>query len=73
MAVPLKEFAQRTLEQHYSGGHVAKCRACGIHLHETATGYRPTEDGPMCSACYYNELGVAIDERPLGVPRARGG
>ena len=56
--------------QKAKGKTVKKCASCGRVLQETVTGNRPTDQGAMCSDCYYNDLGEAIERHPLVSPRA---
>ena len=53
------------------GSRSAKsCYKCRRPLQETLTGNRRTDRGAVCSDCYYEELGRAIEEHPVASARA---
>ena len=71
MPLTLKEVAaDPALLQRKSG---QCCAACGVLLQETITGKRRTRRGEVCSDCYYEQLGEAIDDHPIASARVRRG
>ena len=50
-----------------------KCASCGIALQESITGCRGTYKGYVCSDCYYDMMGEAVEAQPIGVPRMHRG
>ena len=72
MSYSFEEFAKLTDEELRKLSSLAQCAACGVPLQESVTGNRKTSKGFVCSDCYYRELGEAIYEHPIGIPRATG-
>ena len=70
MALKMKEF----LAQYQAEGPrvfgVQTCAACDVPLQETQTGHRHTDDGDLCTDCYFERLGEELDRRPIAMPRA---
>ncbi len=73
MAISATEFLLLTDEELLTSPGVASCARCRCRLQETVTGYRDTEDGAMCSDCYYRTIGEFLDTHPIAVPRTRRG
>jgi hypothetical protein len=45
--------------------HEHKCCSCKVPLQETITGKRKLGDSYACSDCYYEALGLEIEERAI--------
>jgi hypothetical protein len=51
---------------------VLQCHECGTSLQESITGCRKLVDGShLCSDCYFEKLGNALEKYPIITPRAR--
>ncbi len=49
------------------------CAKCQESLQETLTGNRPTDEGCVCSDCYYEALGELVEQHPIVGARAHRG
>lgn len=65
----LADYEERQRERTQSRA----CVECHQPLQETVTGNRPTDDGCVCSDCYYEELGALVEQRPITSGRAHRG
>lgn len=50
-----------------------KCARCKCELQECLTGNRYTEDGYVCSDCYFDALGDVVEKYPIRSFRIRRG
>ena len=71
MAISAKEFLKELGEGPTGVETSSKCSACGIALQETRTGCRHTDDGTLCSDCYFSQLGQIVEEFPITTPSIR--
>jgi hypothetical protein len=62
MAIPLRDLIERPDLLSKVG---PRCHYCGVLLQETITGKRCEGDHEVCSDCYYEKLGQAIEEHPI--------
>jgi hypothetical protein len=70
MAIPLKELIENPDLLSKEG---LRCPHCGVLLQETITGKRWEGDHEVCSDCYYEKLGEAIEKHPIVSGRVRRG
>lgn len=60
-------FGALSQELDARGNH--SCAKCHITLQESITGCRELEDGSfMCSDCYFEDLGDALEDYPFAAP-----
>jgi len=73
MAISLKEFVKRSLEEMAALFSRDKCPECKGDFDTHPDEQQYTINGrPVCSDCYFNELGEEIEKHPIGTPRATG-
>jgi len=46
-----------------------RCVLCSVQLQETVTGNRKTDEGHVCSDCYFQAFGDELDHHPIFMPR----
>jgi hypothetical protein len=73
MAIPLTELIENPSKLDELEQAQLCCAYCGVPLQETVTGNRKTPRGRACSDCYYEQLGVAIEEHPIVSGKVRRG
>ena len=52
---------------------VQRCVKCEVPLQETVTGNRKTDEGHVCSDCYFRMLSDELEQHPVFVPRTSRG
>lgn len=67
----LREF--KTAAERLKLVKTCRCPSCNIVLQESITGCRSTHKGYVCSDCYYDMMGEALDSYPIGVSRMHRG
>lgn len=69
MAMTLAHYLATAQERDaVANKNIEACRTCATPLQETIVGYRPTDDGTLCSDCYFDAISEKIDEHPIGRP-----
>ncbi len=68
MAISGDDFLKLDDADLIKASHVPSCAKCERRLQETITGYRNTAKGPMCSDCYFEELGAFVAAHPIALP-----
>ena len=70
MAISLKDLMDKPDLLSKEGPH---CYYCGVLLQETITGKRRDGNHEVCSDCYYEKLGEAVEDHPIVSGRVRRG
>jgi hypothetical protein len=67
----ISEYLAQYKERQMAKAQTGKvCAICGRLLQETITGSRSTDDGSVCSDCYYDQVGDVIEQHPIVSARA---
>lgn len=69
MPLNLAEVLALNIKSFLSEVQPTLCFQCVDRLHESTTGARPTKNGYSCSDCYFDSLGDAVENYPIGTPR----
>jgi len=70
MLISSEQFLSERASRKKSLIGVQRCAKCSVALQETVTGCRPSENGLVCSDCYFDALGVELDKHPIFMPRS---
>jgi len=69
MPMTLEQLRERIATRRIELPGVQRCVKCGIPLQEAVTGNRLTDEGHVCSDCYFAMLSEELDHHPLVMPR----
>ena len=73
MASSLDSLREMTSEEIRARFQASLCAVCKCGLCSRATGIQSMDGKIVCDSCYFADLGAAIEESPIGVPRRRRG
>ena len=73
MPMTLDQLRDRIAARRVELPGVQRCVKCEVPLQEAVTGNRPTDEGPVCSDCYFQMLSAELDNHPIIMPRAARG
>lgn len=68
MPMTLDDLCERIEGRRSELAGIQRCASCGVPLQETITGNRPTDDGHVCSDCYFKMLSEEVDRHPILMP-----
>lgn len=70
MLISSEQFLLERASRKKNLAGAQRCATCSVALQETVTGCRPSENGPVCSDCYFDALGAELDKHPIFMPRS---
>lgn len=73
MPMTLDQLRNQIAVRRSKPAGVQYCVKCKVPLQETVTGNRKTDEGHVCSDCYFKTISDELDQHPIFMPRASRG